>query len=464
MSRARPNNASSDILLLPDGRKLGYAQFGSPTGRAIFFAHGHPGSRLDAAHLHEAGLKVGARIIAADRPGMGWSSPHPDRTLLDYPKELEHLADHLKLERYGVLTQPCARLDLSEEQRLELHMKAFSKPKSTAEKKDAELMTDEVTARRCLQSNAASFAQGYDAALQDGRLLSSDFGFRIQDIRADLPVQLWYGNQDVYVPLHHGETIAKRLECLRDKLQTPDEENPAAWVNLHSFVAKVESLIWSVQVKPTWAIWAMSDAFEDEKHYPSEAVRDAYILGATQYILFKGQDLIQHIAYPGIISDEDKRHWTPGPRYLGPASLDLARWCYWKGGFQAAAAQGVLTMDDGGRVNSKAQLRIPLSQLCPLVPPVLHRGLRQSRYYAASSDSLLIQADDSRKQTANRDACYRRLTELVTEVYKASVPGETSQAQKERVKQLKTQYNESRLQGKKMRSSKKAARSKGFGD
>ncbi|RMZ90247.1 hypothetical protein DV736_g2527, partial [Chaetothyriales sp. CBS 134916] len=99
----RPDNVNSDILLLPDGRKLGYAQCGSPTGRAVFFAHGHPGSRLDAAHLHEVGLKVGARIIAADRPGMGLSSPHPDRTLLDYPKDLEHLADHLKLDRYGVL-------------------------------------------------------------------------------------------------------------------------------------------------------------------------------------------------------------------------------------------------------------------------------------------------------------------------------------------------------------------------
>ncbi|RMZ90264.1 hypothetical protein DV736_g2531, partial [Chaetothyriales sp. CBS 134916] len=116
------------------------------------------------------------------------------------------------------------------------------------------------------------------------------------------------------------------------------------------------------------------------------------------------------------------------------------------------------------KVNSKAQLRIPISQLCALVPPVLHRGLRQSRYYAASSDSLLIQADDSRKQAANKEACYHRLTELLTEVYQASVPGETSQEQKERVKELKTQYNESRLQGKKMRSSKKAARSKGFGD
>jgi pimeloyl-ACP methyl ester carboxylesterase len=105
MSRTGLDNDNSDTLLLPDGRKLGYAQYGSLTGRAVLFAHGHPGSRLEGAHLHDLGLKLGARIIAPDRPGMGWSSPHPDRTLLDYPKDLEHLADHLKLERYGVLVR-----------------------------------------------------------------------------------------------------------------------------------------------------------------------------------------------------------------------------------------------------------------------------------------------------------------------------------------------------------------------
>lgn len=113
------------------------------------------------------------------------------------------------------------------------------------------------------------------------------------------------------------------------------------------------------------------------------------------------------------------------------------------------------------RVNSKAQLRVLLSQLLPLLPAVLHDGVRKSRYYTSSSDSLLIQADDSRKQAANKDACYRRLTELVTDVYHETVPGETSQEQREKVKGLKTKYNEARLKNKKIASSKKAARSKG---
>lgn len=101
--RFRLDNDSSATITLPDGRKLGYAQYGSLTGKPILYQHGHPGARVEAAALDDLGLKYGARIIATDRPGMGWSSPQPDRTLLDHPKDIEYLADHLKLTEYGVL-------------------------------------------------------------------------------------------------------------------------------------------------------------------------------------------------------------------------------------------------------------------------------------------------------------------------------------------------------------------------
>lgn len=101
----RTDTDSSDTLTLPDGRNLGYAQYGSLNGRPIFFMHGFPGSRLEGAGFHALGLELGARVIAVDRPGIGWSSPYPNRTLLDFPKDLEHLADHLGLDGYSVLVQ-----------------------------------------------------------------------------------------------------------------------------------------------------------------------------------------------------------------------------------------------------------------------------------------------------------------------------------------------------------------------
>lgn len=96
---------SSDVLTLPDGRKLGYAQYGLLTGKPIFYLHGLPGARTEAACFEDLAQELGARIIAADRPGMGWSSPHAGRSLLDHPKDLEELAKHLKLEKYGVLVR-----------------------------------------------------------------------------------------------------------------------------------------------------------------------------------------------------------------------------------------------------------------------------------------------------------------------------------------------------------------------
>lgn len=116
------------------------------------------------------------------------------------------------------------------------------------------------------------------------------------------------------------------------------------------------------------------------------------------------------------------------------------------------------------KVNSKAQLRVSLDQLLPILPTVLHNGIRKSTYYAGKTNSLLIQSDDSRKQTANRDTCYRKLNDLIMDVYNQSVPGETSEEQKEKVKKLQRAENEARLHLKKKHSSKKAARQNGRGD
>lgn len=126
--------------------------------------------------------------------------------------------------------------------------------------------------------------------------------------------------------------------------QVPDPKNLTAWVNFHSFVAKVEFHVWHTHAKPTWAIWALRDAFEqNDKYYPSTAIRDTYVLAAAQYVLYKGQDVIQSIAYPGDVSPLDKQHWALGPGYLGSADLNISRWHHWRDGFVAAADSGVST-------------------------------------------------------------------------------------------------------------------------
>jgi pimeloyl-ACP methyl ester carboxylesterase len=282
--RYRLDNNSSATLILPDGRKLGYAQYGLQTGHAILYLHGLPGSRLEVAFLDTIAVRLEARIIAVDRPGYGWSSPHPNRTILDHVKDVEHLAERLELDTYAVLgisgggpyvlacaaylpadklkavsivcglgppdignrgmnwnnwlgftlgwrytpglsawwvgQGPVSRLDLTDEERLERLLRQFSKSKPHP--KDVAFFGDVDRMRLYLRSARESYSQGFDGLAQDGHLVSKDFGFRIEDIRSSLPVQLWYGKLDTSVPLNHGEQIAARLGS-RAHLRREDE-------------------------------------------------------------------------------------------------------------------------------------------------------------------------------------------------------------------------------------------------
>lgn len=97
------DDSSSTVLALPDGRKLGYASYGTPKGTPIIYVSGYPSSRIDGAGLHPEALTTGAYIICVDRPGYGLSSPHEGRSLSSFANDVEALAEHLGLERYGVL-------------------------------------------------------------------------------------------------------------------------------------------------------------------------------------------------------------------------------------------------------------------------------------------------------------------------------------------------------------------------
>lgn len=90
-------------LRLRDGRRLGVATYGAANGPAVVYCHGFPASRLEGAFAHEAGERIGARIIAFDRPGYGLSDFAPRRRIADWPADVIDAADSLGLERFAVL-------------------------------------------------------------------------------------------------------------------------------------------------------------------------------------------------------------------------------------------------------------------------------------------------------------------------------------------------------------------------
>ena len=114
------------------------------------------------------------------------------------------------LVRWFMSREPIFNLALSDEQRLALWQSPSALSKIT-NPRDMEYMRDTDYLMLCLRSMREALAQGWKWVSQDGALMCMDLGFRVEDIRPDLSVQLWYGKDDEFVPLNHGVQIAKRL-------------------------------------------------------------------------------------------------------------------------------------------------------------------------------------------------------------------------------------------------------------
>ena len=55
-------------LILPDGRRLGWCEYGDPHGEPLFAFHGTPGARPMIRVIDAEARNHGVRIIAPDRP------------------------------------------------------------------------------------------------------------------------------------------------------------------------------------------------------------------------------------------------------------------------------------------------------------------------------------------------------------------------------------------------------------
>ncbi len=65
--------------------------------------HGGLSCRLDVRFAASSCRDEGIRLISIDRPGIGFSDRQPNRTLLDWPEDMAHLALMLGIERFAVL-------------------------------------------------------------------------------------------------------------------------------------------------------------------------------------------------------------------------------------------------------------------------------------------------------------------------------------------------------------------------
>ena len=97
------DDPTASTIRLKDGRRLGYADLGDPSGTPVFYFHGFPSSRLEACMVEEHARRLGVRLLSVDRPGYGLSDDLPGRTISDWPDDVAALADALGLDRFAVV-------------------------------------------------------------------------------------------------------------------------------------------------------------------------------------------------------------------------------------------------------------------------------------------------------------------------------------------------------------------------
>lgn len=91
-------------IAVGDDRQLGFAEFGDPQGRAIFWLHGTPGARRQIpteARVYAEENNI--RLIGVDRPGIGSSTPYQYDTVVAFADDLRTVADTLGIDKMAVV-------------------------------------------------------------------------------------------------------------------------------------------------------------------------------------------------------------------------------------------------------------------------------------------------------------------------------------------------------------------------
>jgi pimeloyl-ACP methyl ester carboxylesterase len=261
--------ASVQVVRLPDGRALGFAEYGTPDGRPLLFFHGTPGARLMARFAHPVAVRHRIRIVAPERPGYGLSDVQPGRRIDQWPDDVRALADRLGLERFalagvsggapyvaacahrlpqrirvagivsgvGPLEDPVVAAAFSAAQRRMLAvlgqapwavrplaalplglvrrfpLQALELIATREPPTDRAILVRPEVRAAIVDDLREALRQGSRAVLDDLLLFGQPWGFRLEDIA--VPVELWHGEADAQVPVAVGRRVARRLAQCR---------------------------------------------------------------------------------------------------------------------------------------------------------------------------------------------------------------------------------------------------------
>jgi pimeloyl-ACP methyl ester carboxylesterase len=254
-------------ITLSDGRRLGFAEYGPATGKPILWFHGTPGARRQVPALARvAAVQRNVRLIALERPGVGFSTPHMYGTILDWARDVEEYASRVEVERFALiglsgggpyvlacaawmpqrvvggavlggvapsrgedatpggvvglaarvapvlnlLREPIAHgLWLGAQAIRPFASQAFDLYMRTSPEGDKRIFSDPQMKAMLLDDLLRGSQSQLRAPIYDLVLFTRPWGFSVRDIV--VPIQFWHGDSDNIVPLSHGTHLASLL-------------------------------------------------------------------------------------------------------------------------------------------------------------------------------------------------------------------------------------------------------------
>ena len=262
---ARPKIEGS--IAVGEDRQIGFAEFGAPQGRAVFWLHGTPGARRQIpteARVYADHHNV--RLIGVDRPGIGSSPPYQYEAVSAFADDLRAIADTLGIDKMAVVglsgggpyALACAagladrvvatgvlggvaptqgpdaisgglmNLGLRVAPLLKLGgnplrlgaslMIRAARPIASpaldvyallSPEADRHLLTRPEFKAMFLDDLLNGSRKQLAAPFNDVIVFARDWGFRLDEVT--VPVRWWHGDHDHIIPFFHGEHVVSRL-------------------------------------------------------------------------------------------------------------------------------------------------------------------------------------------------------------------------------------------------------------
>jgi pimeloyl-ACP methyl ester carboxylesterase len=288
-----------ELMRLKNGGQLAFCEYGNAAGTPVFFFHGWPSSRTMAELADRAARDLHVRIISPDRPGIRDSSFQEDRKLIDWPDNVQQLADHLDLDRFHVLAvSGGAPYTYATAWKIPERVRAvaiasgappiFDLPDNSGLLRlyrrmiwlyrnsprtlraffyltgalasirppprlrplmlkilrlrpcDANSLEDTVAFEACFESQRRAWLTSVKGLIHDAEIFGKPWEFRLEDV--DVPVRLWHGTEDRAFSVDVAKYVADRIPNCQLRLIEGEGHYSLAIRHMHEILSDLIAL------------------------------------------------------------------------------------------------------------------------------------------------------------------------------------------------------------------------------